>query len=158
MLIIKLLFIKKYLMSLFSLLKMKKYFYHMGLSSISLEQYWWKSLGKSGRFRKNTKRGMAISGVVYRKGIQTFCTLILGGWKGGPESPELLGELNWRGDLIWKGEPQTPLHAMYIVLLYPSRVPTAFSKQNFRTFPEQNNKIKDKTLLQNKMKRITKEE
>ena len=78
---------------------------------------------------------MAISGVVYRKGIQTFCTLIL----GGPQ-------------------PQTPLHAMYIVLLYPSRVPTAFSKQNFRTFPEQNNKIKDKTLLQNKMKRITKEE
>ena len=117
MLIIKLLFIKKYLMSLFSLLKMKKYFYHMGLSSISLEQYWWKSLGKSGGFRKNTKRGMAISGVVYRKGIQTFCTLILGGWKGWPESPELLGELNWRGDLIWKGSLR-PLFMPCILFYY----------------------------------------
>ena len=105
MLVIKVLFIKKYLMTLFSLLKMKKYFYHMGLSSISLEQYWWKSLGKSDRSRKNTKRGMAISGDVYRKGIQTFCTLILGGWKGGPESPELLGELNWRGTWFERGAP-----------------------------------------------------
>ena len=35
--------------------------------------------------------------------------VILRGWKGWPWSSELLGCLNWRGSLIWKGGPQTPL-------------------------------------------------
>ena len=73
------------------------------LSCISLVWYCWKSLAKSRGFGKNIKRG-----VVYRAGVQTFCTLILRGWKGGPWSPELLGGPNWRGG------PQTPLHTMII--------------------------------------------
>ena len=55
---------------------------------------------------KNIKRGVG-----HRKGVQTFCT-ILRGWKGAPWSTELLGDTNWRGELIWKGGPLTSLHTM----------------------------------------------
>ena len=84
------------------------------LSCISLGRYCWKSLVKSEGFRKNIKREDGhIRGVVYKRGVQTFCTWILRGWTGGPWSPELLEEPKLEKDLIWKEGTQTPLHMMY---------------------------------------------
>ena len=37
---------------------------------------------------------------------------ILRDWEGGPWIPKLLGDLNWRGGLIWKGKPQSHLHSL----------------------------------------------
>ena len=48
----------------------------LGLYGISLGRYSQKSLAKSGGFGKKDKKGDGhIKAAVYRRGIQTFCTL-----------------------------------------------------------------------------------
>ena len=71
-------------------------------------QYCRKSLAKSGGLGKNMKRRDGhIGGVLFIEGlVQTFCKLILRGWKDGPWRTELLG-----GPKL-KGGSQTTLHTM----------------------------------------------
>ena len=56
-----------------------------------------KVLPKQGVWKEYKKGHGHIEGVVNGWGIQTFCTLILRGWKGGPWSPELLGGPDLKG-------------------------------------------------------------
>ena len=71
-------------------------------------QYCRKSLAKSGGLGKNMKRRDGhIGGMLFIEGlVQTFCKLILRGWKDGPWRTELLG-----GPKL-KGGSQTTLHTM----------------------------------------------
>ena len=71
-------------------------------------QYCRKSLAKSGGLGKNMKRRDGhIGGMLFTEGlVQTFCKLILRGWKDGPWRTELLG-----GPKL-KGGSQTTLHTM----------------------------------------------
>ena len=71
-------------------------------------QYCRKSLAKSGGLGKNMKRRDGhIGGMLFIEGlVQTFCKLILRGWKDGPWRTELLG-----GSKL-KGGSQTTLHTM----------------------------------------------
>ena len=39
--------------------------------------------------------------------------VIFRSWKSGPSSSELLGDLNWRGNLIWKRGPHIPFHTKF---------------------------------------------
>ena len=55
--------------------------------------------------------------------------------KGGPWNAELLVDLNWGGDLIWKGRPQTPLqtktnHAPRMQLLDCSKLAINWKNDN----------------------------
>ena len=71
-------------------------------------QYCRKSLAKSGGLGKNMKRRDGhIGGMLFIEGlVQTFCKLILRGWKDGPWRTELLG-----GPKLKRGS-QTTLHTM----------------------------------------------